>query len=644
MNTEQQVQQTAAAIRQMVADIAKLARTDVPRQAFFKEFIVRAVRAIDAQGGAVWIGRDGRFNLIADVDLESSQFSASARQHEGIRAALRWVEEHGRALIIAPMGPEGPDDPEASGIANLTPMPFFYVPIKAAGRVVGVLQVWQRPGRDPRHFRAFVEFLIQVALYAEGFLESRQLDTVVRETQRLEQMLLLTERLAAAESAEVLALQAANLGRELVSADRLTVLAAQGRACRTLATSGQARVERRSELVRTIEQLAATAAEAGAAKAYRRPAEGDDVPAAVRQHFAASTLDMAVVMPLRHGERIVGTLVAEYARAGDRPNDEDLAALESMSRQTGPALASRLESERLPLRRTVRLLAALRPERGRLKLMVVVAAAVFIAAAALVPVETEIAAPCSVWPVERGGVVATEGGTVAEVLVTEGQAVEAGQPMVRLKNQTLEAALSIAIRDVARAEAEARQAEAAGDVSAKLVAEGTVRKAESEVAFLRGRVGELTLCAPMPGTVVTRDPGALLGTEIKRGQRVLDIADLGRWEVAVDINESDLLDVEESIRANADRGGAHVEFLLAAQSGRPMNVRADASARIAPAAKPTASGRNVFTMRVEIPPGERDGADLRLGYEGKARIAGPTKSWLRSMTDPLVNRIRMAMF
>lgn len=639
-----QVEQRAAAIRQLVADIAKLSRTDVPRQAFFKEFIVRAVRAIDAQGGAIWIGRQGRFNLIAEVDLESSQFATNAQQHDGIRSALGWVEEHGRALIIAPMGPEGPDDAEASGIANLTPMPFFYVPIRAGEKVVGILQVWQRPGRDPRHFRAFVEFLIQVALYAESFLESRQLDTVVRETQRLEQLLLLTERLASSESSEALALQAANLGRELVGADRLTVLALRGRECRTLATSGQGRVERRSELVRAIEQLARASAQGGAARAYRRPAPGEDVPAAVQRHFAASTLDMAVVMPLRHGERTVGAAVAEYSKADKRPNDQDLAALESLARQVGPALAGRLDAERLPLRRTARLLAALRPDRGRWRLLALLAVAALVAAAAVAPVQTDINGHCSVWPVDRAVVVAREGGRVAEVLVAEGQKVAIGQPLVHLENAALTAALAIARRDVDRCRAEAQQHEAAGDESARLLAEGAARKAEAEVAFLEARVRELTLYAPAAGTVVTRNPGGLLGSELKRGEKALDVADLGRWEVAVEVNEADLLDLEESIRREAASGGATVEFLLASQHGRTLVARVSSPAQIAPAARPASSGRNVFLVRAEIPAEQLAGVDLRVGYEGQAHIAGRKKSFLRAAVDPLVNRIRMAMF
>jgi multidrug efflux pump subunit AcrA (membrane-fusion protein) len=522
-------------------------------------------------------------------------------------------------------------------------MPFFYVPLKAADKPVGVVQVWQRPGRDPKNFRAFAEFLLQIALYAESFLESRHLETVFRETERLEQLLLVTERLAASDSAEALAREVANLGRDLVSADRLTVLAAERDTCRTLATSGQAKPERRSEVLQSLEELAHTAVEAQAARAYSRPAAGEtDVPDAVRRHFSASTLEMIVLMPLRRGSSVVGVMAAEYATANERPSDEDLAALESMSRQVGPALTMRLESERLPLRRTARVLAALSPRRGKRKPLALAACALVLLVAALLPIRIDIEGHCTVWPTNRAVVVAHEDGRVAEVLVDEGQQVEAGQPLVRLEHPALTTALTIARGEVQRWEAEAQQAEARGDPSAVAVAMTRMKKAEGEVAALQARVAELTLYAPMAGTIVTRDPKSNLGDNLKRGEKILDVADLQRWEVVVELPEADVLALEEALAAGGEEGTG-VEFLLASRRGAPLTARVTSPEQISPTAR-LVGGRNVFLVRATIPAEQLEGVDLRVGYEGQARVAGPSKTLLRAAIEPVINRVRMAMF
>lgn len=642
MNTDAQVQQTAEAIRRLVKEIADLATADVPRQAFFSAFLTRAVRAIDAAGGAVWIGRNGRFNLIADVDLESSQFSANVNQRDGIRAALRWVAEHGRSLIIAPMGPDWMDDQDTAGIPNHTPMPFFYVPIRAADKVVGTVQVWQRPGRDPKSYRGFVEFLIAVTQHAESYLESRRLESVVRERQRLEHLLLLTERVTSAESSQELGLQLVSLGRELVTAERLTLLACRGRQCRAEAVSGQLRVERRSETIRAIEELGRAAVVAGDARAFRRPGPGQDVSRVCREYFVTSKYDLAVLMPLKCHDETIGVLVAEYPSADGRPSDEDLAALESIARQVGPPLKRLRWQESLPLGRTARLLASLRPEGHGRRLITVSAIAVAILLAAVVPVSTDIEGRCTVWPARRGAVAAHEQARIAAVLVTEGQQVEEGQPLVRLENPTLATQLAVARREVDKWRAEAQSREAAGDPSGAQIATIRAEKAEGETAFLRNRINALTLRSPLAGTVVTPDPKSRLGEVVSRGDLVLNVADLSRWEIAIEMPEEDLPALEEAIE-KSDGHGVPVEFVLAARPDQTLAARVASASDISQVARPV-DGENVFMVHATIDQADLSRARLRIGYEGRARIAGPRRSAMTAFFGPFIDYLRFTLF
>ncbi|MBN2584885.1 MAG: GAF domain-containing protein [Planctomycetes bacterium] len=642
MDTDAQVRQTAEAIRRLVSEIAQLASTDIPRQAFFGAFIQRAVRAIDAMGGAVWIGRQGRFNLVADVDLDSSRFAANSNQRDAIRAALRWVAEHGRSLIIAPMGPDWMDDQGAAGIPNHTPMPFFYVPVRHDDHVVGVVQVWQRPGRDPKSYRGFMEFLIAVAQHAESYLESRHLESVVRERQRLENLLLVTERIGAAESSNDLAVQLVNLGRELVAADRLTLLVCEGRQCRAEAVSGQPRVQRRSETVQAIEDLGRAAVVARDARAFRRPNPGQDASRVCRQYFMNSKYDLIVMMPLKVRDQVAAVIAAEYPAADGHPTDEDLAALESLARQVGPALDRLRQQESLPLRRTARLLASLRPERRNRRLVVAVVLAAIAIAAAVVPIRTDVEGRCTVWPVNRAVVVAHEEGRIAEVLVTEGQRVEVGQPLVRLENPALQTQWAVAQRDVEKWQAEAQSREAEGDPSGAQIASIRADKAAGEVAYLRTRIDALLLRSPIGGSVVTPEPQSNVGRVLARGDTILNVAALEAWEVAVEVPEHSLPSLQKAIAA-AGPEGLPVEFVLAARPDRALAARIASADDISQVARTTA-GKNVFLVRAGIDPAEAAEADLRIGYEGRARIAGPERSALGALFGPFVDYLRLALF
>jgi multidrug resistance efflux pump len=199
------------------------------------------------------------------------------------------------------------------------------------------------------------------------------------------------------------------------------------------------------------------------------------------------------------------------------------------------------------------------------------------------------------------------------------------------------------LREVDRRRAEAQRCEAAGDPSAASIAAIGAEKAQGEVAYLRKRIAELTLRSPISGTMVTPDAESRVGDVLKRGQRILDVADLRRWEVVIQVPEADLRPLEQTIQAAAERSGPVVEFVLAAQSQRVLRARIESVSQISPAARPVA-GKNVFLVRATIPEDQLEGMPLRVGYEGRARIEGPRKSVLRAAVDPFIDFLRMATF
>jgi len=643
-----QIHQMAEAIRRLMAEIARLAATDLPPGTFFKELLVRAVRAIDAAGGAVWIRSARRLSLIAEVEFASSRFSDDPRQAEAIRAALAWVNQHGRSVIIAPMAQDWPDDGPPQGIPNYTPMPFFLVPIVAAERVAGVVQVWLPPGRDPKHYRHFMEFTIKVTQYAESYVCRRQGEQAVRQTRRLEELLSLTAQLPLCRSSDELAGLVVNLGCELVGAARLVLLASRkpgtfsNRAHpRVVAASGLEATARPGADLRAIEDLGGAALEADAPRAFRRPAQSahagaDDkspptppLPPQAQRYFNSSPYDALVLLPLCSDRNRVGVLAAEYATPVACPKDEDLAMLESLARQLGPAWGQLIEREARHLRRAALLLSKLRCRCGRKGWMVAACLAVGLIAASLVPVDRSIDSPCAVWPATRAAVIAPDQGAIAAVFVTEGQEVQPGQSLLTLDNSVLAASVETARREVERWRAEAQAREAAGDAPGARSAARDAETADAQLTRLETSLAALTLRAPAAGTIVAPDLRSLLGRAVARGDHIMDVADPGAWLVRIELPQKNIALVERAAAEAADRGGAEVEFALAAQPQKTFRARLVSST---PVARPFQSGAEdaavVLCATVDpaalagpdAPTASRAGAEFHAGDQGRATV------------------------
>ncbi len=636
MTPETRVQEARQAIRRIVADIARLSQANLPRQEFFRSFIERTVRAMDAAGGAIWIGRQGRFNLIADVDFESSQFSASRLQSEGIRAALRWTEEHGRPLLIAPLGPqEADDDPGPAGIPNVTPMAFFYVPLTVAERVVGVIQIWQRPGRDPKTFRTFTELLLGVASHAENYLESRQMETAFRDAERLEQLLLVSERMLAAESPQQMGEIVTNLGRDAVGAERLSMLLTVGRRPRLLAASGAARTDRSSASARALEALGRQVVGQGKAQAWRRRQAQAEAPPQVQRFFEQSAADLLIIVPLLRDGRVRGLLAAEYPNA-EGAVDQDAALLEALARQVGPALALVQARSAGPVRRL-----AQRLPGGRL-VVVLACLAALLAVLGFVRLPVRIEGRCTVWPAERAAVASLEQGRVVEVYVREGQAVRVGDALLRVESPQLADLQAQAERDLEKWRAEQLRLEAAGDAAGRRIAGIRAERAEREVESLQARQSRLVVRAPQAGVVVTPNVEQLVGAVIGPADRIVDLANLDRWELAVEIPEQDVPSVESALAA-AGPDGLPINFVLSSRPDEPLQARLTDAGQLSPVAR-SAGGGNIVLLRADVESDEARRGQLRMGYQGRARLQGHEKSLLRMAVDPLVDRLRMAWF
>ena len=179
--------------------------------------------------------------------------------------------------------------------------------------------------------------------------------------------------------------------------------------------------------------------------------------------------------------------------------------------------------------RELRARAATRRLRDRL----LAAAAIVILAGALIPRPITVAGPFVVAPALSVALTAPDSGLVGRVFVREGTRVEAGMPLVQVRDLDLEReALTTERRadSLAARVAQARAAGANGDV-ARLEAERA-----SDAARLEGMTAtqrDLTVRALVPGIVVTRRPEQLIGRWVGLGERLIELGQPDSLELRI---------------------------------------------------------------------------------------------------------------
>ena len=73
----QLIEQTKQQIRSLVAEIARLSKTEVAPEEFYGEFLSRVVSALAAVGGAVWtLNPEGQLALQYQINLQEAQLRA----------------------------------------------------------------------------------------------------------------------------------------------------------------------------------------------------------------------------------------------------------------------------------------------------------------------------------------------------------------------------------------------------------------------------------------------------------------------------------------------------------------------------------------------------------------------------------------
>ncbi|HEX6104378.1 MAG TPA: HlyD family efflux transporter periplasmic adaptor subunit [Gemmatimonadales bacterium] len=250
--------------------------------------------------------------------------------------------------------------------------------------------------------------------------------------------------------------------------------------------------------------------------------------------------------------------------------------------------------------------------------------AVVVLAGVLVPRPITVAGTFAIAPGTRVALVSPDTGLVVEMVAREGQRVEPGAVLARIRSFDLERDrrdAALAAESLAVLETQARARGNEGDAARH----AAVRSgAQARATGLGRRIESLTLRAPFPGVVLTSRPEELTGLWVSIGDTLLELGDPGAPEARLAL---------DGAGASAVRPGQRVRLFLHGGEG----IRATGTlAAVSQAARATGEVEGKVVLAPSL--------DLRPGMTGEASVTLRDSNLWGAMWWALRRRVRTDLF
>ncbi|MCH7727033.1 MAG: HlyD family efflux transporter periplasmic adaptor subunit [Planctomycetes bacterium] len=587
------VQQAAREIKVIVNEIENLCQQDVGPEEFYREFLPRLVRGLGAAGGAVWMPAGGGALAIAHaIDLDPS-FVDNEEHLELVNDAVR----HGGPLAVPP----GSNVVAELSLVNPTSSLLLFTAVRPNGKVEAMVEIIHQPKPDLQIQRGYLTFLSRMCGLASGWAERRE--------SAQEQSLFVQERQFARLVHQHLdrqrtAYAIANEARRLIECDRVSVAIRKGHRCVIEAISGQEKIEKRSDVVRSRSQLAAKVMATGDALWY--DGTNDDLApqleAAVGRYVDESFVKTIAVVPLRktpvtQGDEddareqesgpVIGALIIEQIEEERLSQQELESRVNVMLPSSEQALANSATYHALfllPLWRLLGNVAGLfRGRRLRKTLLVlgILVGAIFYLS--LKQADFMLKANGTLEPQNKQEVFAKVPGVVTHVLVKTGDLVDVGETLVELVSPDLEreyvkvqgqldeAKQTLTNVELKRLRREGDAAELMRLGGEKALLRLRSNSLEAELETLQKQRNELNVKSTMAGKVVTWDVEQRLdGRPVNVGDLLLTVYDPGAgWQLELYMPDKRMGHLNDATRKlkEEDEEKLRVKYILATDPG-----------------------------------------------------------------------------
>lgn len=625
------------ALERGLDDLAELVRGDVEPPAFFRELLRLLVHSARADDAELWLRTS---------EVAWTRIALSVTQRDGATTSERlasppaWIAETltSGGMAVTRFSTEAQTGQRIAG------------PIRQAGQPTGVLAARFDGAATSTPTATLVPFCAALAELTGDFLVQHELRHLRRERHERRQWDQWEASLLSASKLMQLAGMIAHDGRALCQADRITVLQGRAQGPRVLAVSGVETLNPRSASLQALESLANATIGSDSPIQFPSTEFTGDRSTAWEHLTATAGTQHAIVAPIRHPrDGTLGLLIAEQftPTALDPETWQQKVAL--LASTVTPWWVALVESERSPWSRWFsgsstgnqkpRLIG-----RGVLWSGITVAAAM---ALALIPAPLVIPAEGEMVPVQRRDIFATANGIVEAVQVRHGDQVTVQQPLITLRDPTLELEAARVTGELGTVRARLSAVQAARITPVSNAAETTLRMQQlageeedlkqqwdsltKQKTLLEAERASWTLTSPIAGQVLTWDVETLLaGRPVERGQVLLTVGDTaGEWAIEARLRERH---VGHLFSAATDPRGLPVEFVSTTEPGRALTGRVEKVSRVA-----EIDDRGESTVRVTIAFDRRQLSQLRPGATVWPKITCGRRSlgyvWFHDLID-----------
>jgi hypothetical protein len=589
------VKATKQQVRNMVAEIAQLSKSDVAPEEFYEALLSRAVSALVAVGGAVWTkDASGRLDLQYQINLQGTGLAGDEEGQQKHGRLLYKAIEQADGMLVAPQS--GGEDAEDSG--NPTECLLILGPVTSDREPRGVVEIFQRPGAGPVTQRGYLRFLLQLCDLASNYLTKRDLRHFEDRQNLWGQLERFTSAVHESLDPRRTAYTVVNEGRRLIECDRVSLAIYNGRKCKIEAISNQDLIDKRSNVSTMLGRLATRVVATGDAMWYT--GDTSDMPPqiedAIHEYVDESHAKVVGVLPLmkpktqdnvkpeddpRESEpdEVLGALIVEQYDAG-RLEDRTLQRVDVVKGHAAAALGNALEHNSvflMPVWRAIGKMKWLVQARTLPKTISVSAAILlFILFLCFWKVDFELSAEGRLRPVLRKNVYAKSGGLVSSVLVDHKDPVTKDKVIIHMTSLELDGRISDlegkrdATRELVNNLLNALQDR---DSSAAQKAQLRTQLSEQRIMFdsyreqldpLYKQRRRLDIVSPITGHVSTWDvKNRLKNRTVQPGQLLLTIADpSGEWELEMYVPDNRMGHIDQWLKDHPGEA-MPVKYILA---------------------------------------------------------------------------------
>jgi hypothetical protein len=367
---------------------------------------------------------------------------------------------------------------------------------------------------------------------------------------------------------------------------------------RVVALSGVPVVERNAPFTLWLERLF-VGLDDEVPTAAARPLAAGDLPAALAPEWVEWLPANAVLVPLVSQARgVIGAIL--FAR--EQPWTEgERYLLQETADGYAHAWASLIGRRRSFLGRL-----------GKRRVLLRIALPVAVIACLWLPITLTALAPAEVTPFEPTVVRAPLDGVVDRFVVQPNDPVKEGQLLLELDPRAIENKLEVAMKALAVAEAEYRQAaqQAVFDDKSRVqlaILKGRMDQRRSDMVYAKSLLERIHVTAARGGIALFDNPNDWIGRPVTVGERLLEIADPARAELEIWLPVADAISLEP---------GARVDFFLNVAPDAPLAAvirQANYQATMSP------GGVLAYRIKAEL---VDKGKQPRIGLRGTAKVHG----------------------